>query len=153
MADNLLDSLRSLITPQVVTQAASALGETEGAISKGINTAIPSLLGALVSKTGDQGTMSQLFGVLNDAADDRNVLNNVSGLLNIGKTNPGLASLSTKFLGSLLGNRQNAFENHLAETSGLKRSSVSAILGFVAPLLMSFFGNKIRKDGLSLVVF
>ena len=150
MADNLLDSLRSLITPQVVTQTATALGETEGAISKGFSAAIPSVLGAMLSKTSDQGIMSQLFGFLSDSADDRNVVNNVSGLLNIGKTNPGLASQSTKLLGSLLGNRQSAFEGYLAEHAGIKRSSANAILGFVSSLLMLFLGNKIRKDGLSL---
>ena len=153
MADNLLDSLRSLITPQVVTQTASALGETEGAISKGFTAAIPSLLGAMLSRTNDQGTMSQLFGFLNDSPDDRNVLNNVSGLLNIGKTNPSLASQSTRLLGSLLGNRQSAFEGYLAEHAGIKRSSANAILGFVSPLLMLFLGNKIRKDGLTLSSF
>jgi Bacterial protein of unknown function (DUF937) len=77
----------------------------------------------MLSKTSDQGIMSQLFGFLSDSPDDRNVLNNVSGLLNIEKTNPSLASQSTKLLGSLLGNRQNAFEGYLAEHAEIKRSS------------------------------
>jgi OOP family OmpA-OmpF porin len=150
MAENLLDSLKSLVIPQVLSQAASAFGESEGAISRGLGAAIPSLLAGLLSKAGDQGIMSQIFGLLSDPANDRTSLSNVGGLLNLAKENPVLAALGTKFLTFVLGNRQGAFESALAETAGIKRSSAASLLTFAAPLVMSFLGDKIRQGGLNL---
>ena len=150
MAENLIDSLRSLVTPQVLSQAASTYGETEGAVSKGLSTAIPSLLAAMLSKLGDQGAMSQVFALLSDPSNNGTTLSNLSGLLNPAKGNPGSVSLATKFLSSTLGNRQGGFEGFLAESTGMKRTSVTSLLEFAAPMMMAFLANKIRKEGLSL---
>src|SRR5262245_52896336 len=149
MAENLLDSLMALVTPKVLSQAATTFGESEQSVTKGLNAAIPSVLAAFLNKTGDSGVMNQIFSLLSDPAIGRNGVSNVSGLLNTAKTNPGLAALGSQFLSSLFGNRQNAVENVLAETAGIKKSSATSLLGFVSPLVMTFLASLIRKGGLT----
>src|SRR5215831_11413352 len=150
MADNIVSSLMSLVTPNTVSQAASAFGESEGSITKALSGAIPSVLAGLVSQTGNQGIMSRIFNLLGDPAVGGNALNNVSGLLNAGQGSSGVGALASQFMSSIFGNRQGALESALSETAGIKQSSASSLLRFAAPLVMSFLAHRIHTGSLNL---
>jgi hypothetical protein len=64
MSDNLLEAINDLITPSLLGQASSALGEPEAAVSKGIGAVIPLLLGGVASRADDRDFMSSLFGLV-----------------------------------------------------------------------------------------
>lgn len=51
MATNLLDSARSLLTPDVITRISSFIGETPGKTQQALGAAIPSFAGVLCNET------------------------------------------------------------------------------------------------------
>ena len=53
------------------------------------------------------------------------------------------------FLSSIFGTRQGAVADALSQYAGIKSTSASSLLGWVAPIVMGLLGDRVRKDGLS----
>ena len=78
MSASLLDGLTVLITPDVVSKAASSLGESEAAIRKGVvGGAFPALLSGIASRAEDSSFASALFDLMRSPANDGSILNDV----------------------------------------------------------------------------
>jgi Rad3-related DNA helicase len=77
MSTNLLDSISSVLSPDLVSNAASALGESPVATGKAVGATIPVILGGLVRGTGDGNLMSQILNMLKSPANDGTVLRNL----------------------------------------------------------------------------
>jgi hypothetical protein len=77
----ILDSLRNVVTPDLLARSSSLLGESEGGVSRALGAAFPAILAALLSKSGDTGTMRQLMDLLGDRAIDTSVARSPASLL------------------------------------------------------------------------
>jgi len=145
----ILDTVRSLMTPDVAARAASLLGESETGVSRGLGAAIPAVLSGLLGKTSDSGSMRQIMSLLTDPSLDSSLTRNIGSLLTAG----GLArspatDLGNRFLSSIFGDRLGPIANALAEYAGLKSSTGASLLGLVSPLVMSVLGDRVRREGL-----
>ncbi len=78
MNANLLDTLEGYIIPEILFQASSSFGESEDGTTKTIGAAFPTILSALVKKSGDSNAMS---GVMNLVTESNVVSSSI--LLNI----------------------------------------------------------------------
>lgn len=146
MAANLVDILKGYITPDVISQASSMLGESESGISKAVSASIPTLLSGMIHKSNDSGVMGSIMNLISEnSANSENILSNLPSLLSGSGNSAALAS-GSKLLGLLFGNKQSDVTNVIARTSGIKESSAASLLGMAAPLLLSYFG----KSGTSL---
>ena len=146
----ILDSLRNAVTPDLLARTSSLLGETEGGISRALGAAFPAILGAMMNKSGDAGTMRQLMDLLGDRGVDASVARNPLSLLAGG----GLAKSPTTDLGgrllsTLFGSQISGVSNALADHAGIKSSSASTLLGLAAPLVMAVLSDRVRSGGLS----
>jgi outer membrane protein OmpA-like peptidoglycan-associated protein len=146
----ILDSLRNLVTPDLLARASSLLGETEGGVSRALGAAFPAILGAMMNKSGDAGTMRQVMDLLGDRGVDATVARNPLSLLAGG----GLAKSPTtdlggRFLSTLFGSQISGVSNALADHAGIKSSSASTLLGLAAPLVMAVLSDRVRSGGLS----
>ena len=149
MATNLLDSLKGLITPDLLSKAAGMLGESEGATSKALGAVFPTVLGGLLNKAQDAGAMSKIFGLLTDKANDGSILKNVGGLLGADAKEP-INALGTNFLSSLFGDKISSLAGMIGNVAGIKNTSASSILSMAGPLVMGVLGDVIKKNGLNL---
>jgi len=149
MAQNLLDSLKGLITPDLLSKTAGMLGESEGATTKALGAVFPTVLSGLLNKAQDAGAMDQIFGMLKDKANDGSILKNVGGLLAADAKEP-INALGGKFLSSLFGDKISSLAGMIGGIAGIKSSSASSILSMAGPLVMGVLGDVIRKNGLSL---
>jgi len=147
MANSLIDSLTSLITPDIVSKAASQFGESEAAMARAVPAGIPAILAGLLGKANDSSAMGSLFSLIKDPANDGSALSNLSGLL--GGGGAALAGLGGKFLNLLFGDRLGAITGALGQSTGVRTSTGSSILGLIAPLVMAFLGNRARTEGLN----
>jgi OmpA-OmpF porin, OOP family len=139
MSTNLLDSLKGYITPEIVSQASSMLGESEGGISKAITAVIPTLLGGLVHKSGDSGVMGSVMDlVTKSTSDSGGVMSNLTGLLSGGSDS---SSVGSSFLNLIFGGKLGGITDMIAGTSGIKSSSVSSLLGMAGPMLLGHIGS------------
>ena len=65
MAFNLIDSVKSLISPDLVGKAAGMLGESESGITRAISGIVPSVFAGVLNKAGS----GDAPGILNVAKD------------------------------------------------------------------------------------
>ena len=149
MAASLLDGLTGLITPDVVSKAASSLGESEAAIRKGVvGGAFPALLSGIASRAEDSSFASALFDLMRSPANDETILNDVGSLVSADSSSP-MVGLGAQLIGMLFGGRTSTFTNSLAGYAAIKSSTASTLLNVAAPLVLAFVGRHARNDGLS----
>ena len=60
----LIDTLRSFLTPELLSKTATALGESQGNVSRGMGAALSAILAALFAKSSDTGIMRQIMDLL-----------------------------------------------------------------------------------------
>jgi OmpA-OmpF porin, OOP family len=146
----ILDSVRSLVTPDLLAQAATALGESQGNVSRGIGAAAPAILAGLLAKSNDTGIMRQIMDLLGSASLDSNLLRNLGGMLSEGGTTRSpLADLAQRFLSALFGPQTGSVASAITNHAGLKPQSASSLLTLAAPLVMSVLGDTVKRDGLN----
>jgi hypothetical protein len=149
MSDNLLTGLSSLLTPELIGKAASMLGDSEPAVSKGMGAVFPVLLGSLANRSSDSAFASTLFNLVRDPANDGSLLGNVASLLSPGAASSPMMALGGKLLSALFGNNLSSLGGSLAGYSGVKPSSASSMLSFAAPLVLSMLGKAVKSGNLN----
>jgi outer membrane protein OmpA-like peptidoglycan-associated protein len=150
MSNDLLASLNGLLTPDLLGKAASVLGDSEPAVSKGMSAVFPVLLGSLANRSADPGFASTLFNLVRDPANDGSLLGNVAGLLSPGAASSPMGLLGGKLLNSLFGNNLGSLGTSLAGYAGVKPSSASSMLSFAAPLVLAMLGKAVKSGNLNL---
>ncbi len=142
MPSNLIDSVKSFITPDLISKASSYLGENTDNVSKAITGAVPAVISGIIGRV-ESGDVS---GVLNNAKDalNNNVLGNASALLS-----GGAASTGSTLVNNLFGSQTNNVVNALASHSGIKTSSAGSILSMIVPLILGVLGKHATDNNLS----
>jgi OmpA-OmpF porin, OOP family len=80
MAVNLVELAKGYLTPDIITKAASFVGESEPATQKAMNGIVPTLIAGLVSQASTSGGAEKLSRILDTAKYDGSALNNLSSL-------------------------------------------------------------------------
>jgi outer membrane protein OmpA-like peptidoglycan-associated protein len=147
---NILDELKGMVTSQIISKAASSLGESESGVTKTIGALLPTILGGLVQKSADTNAFSNIFNML---SDQRNIgfLDNLSGLVGGGNLAQGdPKDIAGNLMGNLFGNKVGGILDLVSTFAGVKKSSTSSLLGLAGPLIMGFLGRKIKNEGLNI---
>ncbi len=145
---NLLDSIKEHLSPELIGQVASGLGESEGGIAKALGGLAPTILAGILNKSGDSNAMGGIFSALSNF--DSGILGNLGSLVgggNLAHNDP--KDIAGQFLGSIFGSKVPAITNAISSFSGVKSSSTSSLLGLVGPLLMGVLSKKINTGGLN----
>ncbi len=146
----LIDSVKSYLTAELIGKVAGTLGESENGISKASSGLVASILGGLLSKSGDSGIMNTIFSLLKDGKTT-SVLGDLGALIgqgNLAHNDP--KDVAGKFIGTLFGSKVPDLINGVASYAGIKNTSASSLLGMIGPLVMGVLGKKIASGGLNL---
>lgn len=149
---DLIQSIKSHITPDLLGQLSGKLGESESGISKAIGGLVPTLLGGIINKSSDSSGLGSVFSMLSNF--NPGILGNLGSLVgqgNLAHNDPKDAAGS--LLGSLFGSKVPAITDSIASFAGVKTSSASSLLGLVGPLVMGVLSKKIASENLSLASF
>jgi outer membrane protein OmpA-like peptidoglycan-associated protein len=148
MAFNLLETVSGLFNNDLVSKAASSLGESEGGIAKAMSGIIPSVLAGLLNKAGSGGNAaSSIFSMAQDAAGS-GMLGNLAGMLGGGLKSgggSGLLNMASSIFGDKLGNVGSLISNF----SGIKASSASSLLSMAAPAALGAIGKHASANNLN----
>jgi hypothetical protein len=150
MSGSLLDNLSQLVTPDLLGMAASALGENQGGVSRGIGAVLPMLLSGVSSRASDTNFASSLFKLVTDSRNDVGVLGDLGKLLSPAASNSPSMALGSQLLGSLFGNNLGAVGNALAGYAGIRPQSANSLLSMAAPMVLAFLGKQVKSGGLNL---
>jgi hypothetical protein len=146
MSFNLIDEAKSLLPSDLISRAATSLGETESGIQRAINGSIPTVLSGLLNQSSTTGASGILDMVRN--ASGSNILGNITGLLS-GSSISGIGSTVMGWLRSLFGDRLSSVTNSLASFAGIKPSSASSVMSLATPAVLGSVGNYAKENNLT----
>jgi len=146
MPDTLLASLSSTLKLTAREEIARSLGESEQAVSRGLEFATSAVFDGLHRQTGQSDVMRQVIDLASKAPSDIGSTLNASQLSN---PNSPLILGGKKFLSSLLGPGQDATLSTMGRESGLRPTSAATVLALAAQSVLSFIGARVRNDGMT----
>lgn len=146
MSFDLLESAKSIFNNNVVSQASSQLGESEGGIQKALSGIVPVILGGLLSKAGSSGSAGGLLDMVKGVAGDANP-SAITGALQGGAG--GLVGKGADLLRSLFGDKVNSLIGMLASFAGIKESSASTLMASATPATLGTVGQYAAQNNLS----
>ncbi|MCU0381650.1 MAG: OmpA family protein [Chitinophagaceae bacterium] len=145
MSLNLLDAVKGLITPELIGNAASFLGEEQGGVTKAIGAAAPALLQGIINKAGTDNGASILDMATKAAGSG--ILDNLGGLFGSGGSS--MMNLGSTLVSGLFGDKGSMLGNLISSFAGVKPSTGSSLLSALAPMALSLVGKYVMSNGLS----
>jgi OmpA-OmpF porin, OOP family len=152
MAGSIVESVMSLLGPNVSGPIASQLGESPEAVRRGLEGGTAAILSGVAAKVDEPGFMGQFFGMITNPA-------NTSGALSSMISNPGafvagapgstIADLGSRFLSSVFGARLPAVTDAVGQSAGLSISKAGMLMSMAAPLVLGALGQHVRENGSS----
>lgn len=144
MADSLFTSLLGMLDPRTVEGLAGSLGTSGQSVAQGLKSSIAAVLGGLATKSEDPHALRAIL----DNAPAETTLSDVAHAAS--DPNSPLLSTGKHLLSSLFGNSAPAVTDAMGSALGLGTGTASRLLSMAAPLVLSFVGNRVRADGMSM---
>jgi OOP family OmpA-OmpF porin len=140
----IIDSLRELVTPAILSAVARRTGESESGVSRGLGAAIPAIASTIAGRADDQGFMKNLFDLATKTAAGPPLDAVASSPTGIDTTSP-----IGGWLSGLFGHNLTAVSDSMARYAGISGASARWLLSIAAPLVLGYIGRLVRSDNLS----
>jgi outer membrane protein OmpA-like peptidoglycan-associated protein len=145
---SILNSLKGMVTDQLVSGIASHLGESNEGVTKAMGGIMPTLLGGLLnSKQEDHGMLSGLLSQAGGHSGSGNLVTDLLGGLTGGNSNAGISGIGSSLVSGLLGNKLGGAASLIGNLAGISSNSSSSLMGIAGSLVASFLGKKMLADG------
>jgi OmpA-OmpF porin, OOP family len=144
----MVDNLRDLVSPALVSVVSRQMGESQVAVSKGLSAALTAIVSTVASRADDQGFMNNLTDLAAKSAAGSHPFDSIGGLV------PSPAGIDTTtaiggWLSSLFGHNVSDVTDGIARYAGINRSSAASLLAIAAPLALGYIGRLVRSDKLT----
>ncbi len=149
MPSNLLETINSYLTPDVISKASGFLGENPANTSKAMTGIVPTLLSSVAHLSSQPGGATQLESLLSGGGHDGSILGNLSNVFGGGSATTSAIGQGEKILGTLLGNNTSSVTSAIAGFSGIGRGSASSLLALAAPFVLGVIGKIKATQGLN----
>lgn len=146
---SMLDSLRELASPAILSIVTRQTNESESAVSRAFSAAIPAIAATIANRCDDGSFMKEIADLASRTASDPDPLKTVTRIASQGGTAVDTATPTGGFLSSLFGHNLASMGDSLANYAGLRSSSASTILSVAAPLVLGYLGRMMRSDNLT----
>ncbi len=148
MSINLLESLKEHLSGDVVSNLASLIGESPTNTESALKTAVPSLLGGLISQSSDSSSLGKLFDLLTSGNHDGGLLSNLGALSRGGMETNQLLTQGGNLLSSLFGDKLSGLTDIIANAGGVSKNSSSSLLNFLAPVALGLLGKVMKTENI-----
>ena len=138
---NLVQTVIGALSPDMIGNLSSVLGESSGSVSKGVSAAAPALLAAALQQSSTSSGASGLLSLISQATGGGNPLDRLPALLGDGAARAGLLSQGKTLSDSLLGGNAGAVTSGLASFAGIKGGSATQLRSLAAPLVLGAIGK------------
>ncbi|MEM1119898.1 MAG: DUF937 domain-containing protein, partial [Bacteroidota bacterium] len=123
-------------------------GEDAKGITEATSVLIPTILGGLHNKSPYPSTFGNIFQLLKYKQHD-GWIDNLEGLVgggNLAHNDP--KDIAGNLMGKLFGSKVGGIIDLISSIAGIKKSASSGLMGMAGPLVISYLGRKIRREGL-----
>jgi outer membrane protein OmpA-like peptidoglycan-associated protein len=147
MAESLFASLLHSLDKSNLAQIASSLGESEQSTSRGMESSIACILGAIISKAHDPGALRSTLDLIPDSFGDVSWPKLATSL-----ATPGSQWLTKgkEVVSGLFGSNDVAVANALSRETGVTARTATTMLTLGAPMVLRFLARKVYDNGLSM---
>jgi hypothetical protein len=145
-------SLQDLLGQQQGNEAVEQITQNVGAepsmVNSAIQAALPMILGGLANNASDPQGAESLNNALEQDHSGGGVLGNLGGLgsLIFGPEATPRQADAGGILGHIFGDRQGQVAQEVSNQSGLNMGQVAQILMMLAPIVMSYLGQKKQEE-------
>jgi OmpA-OmpF porin, OOP family len=152
---SLLETLKANVTPEVIQNLASSMGESGGAVQSALQTSGVAMLTALASRANDTGFLGQIMNLIKStgtnamAAGAGGYSNSTAAVGSAAAASSSVSQAGSSLLNLLFGGNMTAITSKISEITGLRSSSAGTILASAAPMVLSALATKVRSGGLS----
>lgn len=146
MSFDLLESVKNLFNGDVISKAASQLGESEGGIQKAVGGIVPTILTGLLNKGSSASEAGGLLDLVKGVAGDANPSGITSALQG---ASGGLLGKGADLLRRLFGDKVGSLAGMIASYAGIKETSANTLLQGVAPATLGTAGQYAIQNNLS----
>ena len=133
----------SVLKPEMVQSAASALGENQENVSNALTALVPTLISKVTNTAATPEGSSSILELAKTVYSS-GILNNLGGFF--GNDN---SSLTSTIFNTLLGGESNKWFDSIANFAGIKSSSAQSLSGLVASSVLGSIGKEASENGLS----
>jgi len=144
---SMLDNIRELITPSVISRTAALTGDSDSALTTGLSATIPAILATLAKRADDNGFMTQLSRLATGAAD-ADPLTAAKAFMSPTTTGIDTTTPMGGWLSSLFGHNVSSVTDAIARYAGLRSSSAAQLLSIGSSLVLGYLGRLMRSDRL-----
>ena len=153
---SLLDTLKSQITPDMIQNLASSLGESGTGVQTALQTSGVAMLASLAGRAGDTGFLSQIMNLVKGvgataigaAAGAGNTYGS-SATTAAGTASSVASQAGSSLINMLFGGNTSSITSKIAEVAGLRSSSAGTILASAAPMVLGALASKVNTAGLT----
>lgn len=147
MAESLFASLLHTLDKGSISQIASALGESERNVSKGMEASIATVLGAATNKAEDPGALRNMLDLLPANAGDLSLPRMAAGL---SSPMPSWINTGRQLVSGIFGSKDSAVAGALARDSGVSPTSAMSLLAMAAPIVLGGLSRRMREQAWSI---
>ncbi|HET6996568.1 MAG TPA: OmpA family protein [Chitinophagaceae bacterium] len=133
---NFLDAVKSFFNNDLISKAASYLGESELGIKRALNAIIPVSLAGIINKA--QSAPESLYTTAKETFSS-GIINNAGDAFRVG--GGGVPPMAPSLITNVLGDKFGSIANAVSDSTGLKGSSVSSLFGSIVPLALGLLGK------------
>ena len=146
MSFNIIDAVKSHLTPDLISKASSFMGENNSAVAKAMSGILPAVLSGMVSKASSGTTgANEVFSVAKNAHSS----GFLGGLGNLfGDGGGGMLGKGLDIVKGLLGDKFGGIINTISSFAGIKSSSVSSLFSMAAPIAAGTLGKHAVENNL-----
>jgi outer membrane protein OmpA-like peptidoglycan-associated protein len=143
MSFNLLDAVKGYVSNDVISSAASYLGEDSAILKKGLEVIAPTAAVGIADKLSTDAD-----GVLKLAGEayDSGILQNFGGLFS--EAGGGIPSNGPSLLKGIFGDKVGSVANAISSFTGGKGAATSSLMGTIMPLALALLGKHAKDNNL-----
>lgn len=149
--DSILDTVRSILTPGLISRLSGIMRESPDAVATGARIAVPELLNAMADKVVDGDGAAMVAALLREGRFGESMpIGDAARLeadVQAGMSAPETMLSAPPLIATLLGDRLDGVTSAVKRGATLSDRAVAALLGALAPLLMSVLGRKLLAAG------
>jgi OmpA-OmpF porin, OOP family len=152
MGNSIVESVMSLLGPNVAGPIASQLGESTETVQRGLQGGSAAILSGVAAKVDEPGFMGQLFGMITNPANTAGALSSLisnPGAAVSGATGSTITDLGSRFLSSIFGSRLPAVTDAVGQSAGLASGKAGMLMSMAAALVLGGLGQHVRENGSS----
>ena len=142
----LMDLFNTLDKPSL-GRIASALGESDQSVSRGMQSAIATVLGGMACKSDNSTLLRRSLDLAPSSPEGVTWSSLASDIADA--HSPGMIA-GNNILSTLFGGSEGSITQALGTGISLRPSSTSSLLAMAAPMVMSFLGKRVHDQGMSM---